>query len=913
MRAITLALTFAAVVAAQSPRSPSRAPDPEVELAVPIAFELQERDLTKAEKAYRDAIASGKLSVEGRQVAHMRLSRMLRTLGREKEADALMEALMREAPVATLDDVTQAPQDIAREAALRAQAEELVKALLRRERVGANESGPSLRFLPQSIAEQLLWIGQPAVPVVIAAIEQQWQATAFQPEHVQGLAGFLWRVGGAKAAQFFTDAAKNASVAQRTMLVATAFQADRPEMQAAAGAFLRDADDAVFDALMAAGARASAPSLQFAPEDIVAACVDGSPARRAWLLRAWGARPIPPGGAQVPLPLVERLVQVARSALQSTDPLLGPAAQAFLASETGQCSVAGIEALLAELPNLAAARRAPAMPLAARVPHGVPWLSKEEALRLLPAVDACAEAMPAGSSTVDSWLDQVQAQVVVQVGADAVPHVLRWLDRGRGRAWLLHGLVDATNRDAVLASFERASPDRVIDYAVPFANFDMPREAFPVLRDRFKAITVPREYEGTVAMAVARTGVAEAAECMVSEPTVVDAMIELGRRCKEPPVRRALLALSAQVRVDDEATSRLLLALLSMRDEQALATVVRFGNRDGRAVAHPYATAKDSPNTTPLRYLVAKNPDPPHGFADAEITGALQEIGGNHVPEYFLPEFWSDGEPSDSALGVIAAFCLVKRPDRTWWVPRVLERIRQDATGKSPLQQWIPTMLGGAPETASRLLGHFATPEIVQHRARLEALLDHDDEKVASAAADALARGEIEVPVDRLIANRHPSIRRRAIGRPGTEDLVRGLLRDPDAATRCDAAARCGAAVDKQAVPALLALLRDDNSNVRSAASDALTRIRFYHEQQAHWDRVLKGLDAGATSAAEKLLLQARPGAPKAQRLLAIKSLGTLGVPEALPFLIDWAAEGDAEVASAAQAAITAIHLDPRR
>ena len=76
---------------------------------------------------------------------------------------------------------------------------------------------------------------------------------------------------------------------------------------------------------------------------------------------------------------------------------------------------------------------------------------------------------------------------------------------------------------------------------------------------------------------------------------------------------------------------------------------------------------------------------------------------------------------------------------------------------------------------------------------------------------------------------------------------------------------------------------------------------------------MLTGLDASPASAAEKLLLQAKPGAPKAQRLLAIQSLGVLGVPEALPFLIDWSADPDGEVASAAQAAITAIHLNPRR
>jgi hypothetical protein len=72
----------------------------------------------------------------------------------------------------------------------------------------------------------------------------------------------------------------------------------------------------------------------------------------------------------------------------------------------------------------------------------------------------------------------------------------------------------------------------------------------------------------------------------------------------------------------------------------------------------------------------------------------------------------------------------------------------------------------------------------------------------------------------------------------------------------------------------LIPLLRDPVEHVRQQAAESLTRIRFYHEQQAHWDRALEGLDASPASAAEKLLLQAKPDQPRAQRLLALQSLG---------------------------------------
>jgi HEAT repeat protein len=114
-------------------------------------------------------------------------------------------------------------------------------------------------------------------------------------------------------------------------------------------------------------------------------------------------------------------------------------------------------------------------------------------------------------------------------------------------------------------------------------------------------------------------------------------------------------------------------------------------------------------------------------------------------------------------------------------------------------------------------------------------------------------------------------------------------------------------------VPALLQLLQHDKDSVREAASEALAKIRAAHEQRSYWDRITKGLDASPTSAVEKLLLQSKPGAPAEQRLLAITSLGTLGVPEALPFLIEWTQDADANVVKAAKDAITQIHLNPRR
>ena len=100
---------------------------------------------------------------------------------------------------------------------------------------------------------------------------------------------------------------------------------------------------------------------------------------------------------------------------------------------------------------------------------------------------------------------------------------------------------------------------------------------------------------------------------------------------------------------------------------------------------------------------------------------------------------------------------------------------------------------------------------------------------------------------------------------------------------------------------------------VDPAATAALQRIRFRHEQESHWTKLQAGIDARPEAALEKLLLQARRDEPKARRLLAIASLGALGKAEATPFLIEWIDDADAEIAAAAKAAVTQIHLAAKR
>jgi hypothetical protein len=139
-------------------------------------------------------------------------------------------------------------------------------------------------------------------------------------------------------------------------------------------------------------------------------------------------------------------------------------------------------------------------------------------------------------------------------------------------------------------------------------------------------------------------------------------------------------------------------------------------------------------------------------------------------------------------------------------------------------------------------------------------------------------------------------------------DTILPMHADQEEAVRktfCTTALRL---LDRRFVPPLLTLLRDPSQEVRDAAKAALDAIRYYVTETERGQRLLgdAGLDAG--NAAEALLAQAKAGQPKAARLAAIASLGTLAVAETTPFLIQLLQDQDADVAAAAAAALEKIN-----
>lgn len=182
---------------------------------------------------------------------------------------------------------------------------------------------------------------------------------------------------------------------------------------------------------------------------------------------------------------------------------------------------------------------------------------------------------------------------------------------------------------------------------------------------------------------------------------------------------------------------------------------------------------------------------------------------------------------------------------------------------------------------------------------------------------ESLVREGLELPDTtwlQWLQHRDPQLRKAALGllpavhAGSLRDAITARLHDDQGEVRMAACGTMARLFGTAAVPALLPLLQDQEENVRKIAREQLEKLRQDAEQRTFWQKAQAGIDTSSQGAATKLLLQAKAGEPKEQRLLALRSLAVLGVAETLPYLIDAANDADAEIAAAARAAITAIH-----
>lgn len=944
MKHIALAGLFALVAPAVAQKGESAGPkwskEARLEVAKAIAAEEQENDLDKAQQLYRAAMEDAERGAEAKSLAAYRLAALLRRLGKVDEAKAVLKQGGK-GQVVSLDDVTSGRVGQDRVKELRLQARKLVKKIVRGYAGGRLIHSERLTGVAVADSDQLFWIGDPAVVEVVAYLQTQLKQPYGGTTRDQvGLFEFLWIRGGPVASRFLLEALGNDAVA--LTVARAAHRAERFDLQTPLlRAILEHEHWPVIRTFLVGTGNAEVGMVnpggcvrRLETDQLLKICEDGSSKTRAVVL-TWFR------GRQMDALQMKRMHALVRDALRGSDPVLGKEAEKLLASTTSQQSIEGLTLLLEKLPNLVERMvRVESLQTGDKTPAFEP----AEARALVPALDAAAAAIDPKLTPNDAhrgavfWMNWLMRYLVQTKEERALQSALGWLDQGYDVSDVLfYNGSSATS----LALLERAPAMSEKDRTKTLLNLRGSRlttealEPLLALAPKNPADSI-RDWR-QVGILAGGIGTDDAVDWIMrqwrdskvrapaeaSEQTrwVVWALIEAGRKGQSERLRSAMrdvLRGFGGPKFSDKDLGPLMLALMSMGDQGAL-DLLGAGVGVKLASTHPYRTdGKSKPVYKPHAYLLY-NGDPAHPYTEQQIAAVVGQIGQLDESVTFL----GVGDPKqvpDSLLTVLAEHDTSSWDGRSW-VDEVVARLSvrlHDGADLGSIEPWFLEQLGRE-SRLSRWMYLLPARLVVRYRERIALLLDGDDESWAEAACVRLWRHDRGIDVLAALENKHSLVRQWAIERlqedrmPVDDALLIARLADEEPRIRQTAAVMLGAKVSKAAVPQLIACLKDPEKGVQEAASKALTRVRFYHEQKAHWDRILKGMDASPASAVEKLLLQAKPGQKKEQRLLAITSLGVLGKAEALPFLIEWTQESDAPIAEAAKAAVQKIHLDPRK
>ena len=899
-----------------------------------IAVEEQKGDLAEAERLWRKMLDDANTTVPLRAFANQRLGALLQRLGRSEDAKPFLDAAQNASHILITPSVAQDPADRARETALGEQAKKIVAA------VG---------FVSDEQRAELTWIGQPAIPAILAEVEaERARAKADLPTASEGraerLIGVAWEIGGDKAAAYLRQ--KMASETSAKWLVDEAHRLRSDEMLDVAEAFLLHPD---IEAVMALLKSSDRPTLQHRvrPEAMLAMAERGDAMRRALTLEWCKDRGLSAASSS-------RIATIARDGLRSTDPRLGYVASEALKAPCMQDSAAGLLLLADTLPSqldLKLILRDP--PSDVRI-EGTEQFEPTVAADLWTALIRCAKTLPNEHPSwtwVDTWIDRVVASSSAGVMDDLLA-----LQERRPSLW---GVIPRSlTKDNVVAVLRRAkSGDQLKLSGVTSAmlRIELPEDAAaPLIAWFAEGIrdVDPSRWDpsnSSVLYALARTKSASALPLLVESarkghPVSIDALMLYAHLRRDDAAKAALREFTDEKRFGRATGTRLL--LLSLGDEPTLQSLrgdekegellfahdpdgSRFvtrtfpGGRSAKGRASQSPGEQPTPQWRPMmpfEYLVRGDVDPKHPFSMAQVERALQQRAqqpNSHLQR--LSPVQIHDAMSDEMVRLVARYehgsFSTSSTESTTWTRVCMNRLRAQA-GKNGWTEWLESSLADD-QQRYWVLTELTKEEVGARIAQIEGFVK--DGKSSAAALDALLLAGREVDIEALLRSDDEDASRWAFRRvregkaEASASAVLPLLQHHEVMTRRWAIAYFDRTLDAAAVPSLLQLLRDPSGEVREEASKALTRIRFCNEQEAHWRNVQIGIDASPQGAMEKLLQQARIDAPRDQRLLAIQSLGALGKAEALPFLIEWATDKDEAIAAAAKASVTQIHLAAKR
>jgi HEAT repeat protein len=369
-----------------------------------------------------------------------------------------------------------------------------------------------------------------------------------------------------------------------------------------------------------------------------------------------------------------------------------------------------------------------------------------------------------------------------------------------------------------------------------------------------------------------------------------------------------------------------------------------------------YNTGSSSARPRGFAWLVVHEPDANEENASERKPGSNRPPRSSPSNRTVLHAEWG---AAYSAADVRTAFEACARSDRAdfWWdVRSVLDLLPQegpfDPVATELLRQIMTCIPSLDPEKlANAQIPRGALVEAVLRRsapgwkefalancldpelgelvvADVPALFPELFETLLANRTDASAKAR-RIAVGRLQGEKDPALRARAVDfltdpvagvrKAAIEtlfqiapekalDLVLPLAKDPDSGVRFALYEQLASCFDRRAIPILVDGLQDPSPGARDTAKKSLDALQYVFEQKDKWKRMLEGAGLDSANAAEALVKQAASTQPKATRLVAIESLGTLGVAETLPVLINFMGEIDAEIAAAAKAAVEKIN-----
>ena len=909
----TTAITFfvaaalAADVFAQNPTQK----DARAELSAAIAVEEQQGDLAAAERLYRELLNGNALSVPARALANQRLGSLLQRLGRADDAKPFLEAAQRASNI----EITPAmPQDRARDAELGEQAKKLL----------ADRS----KEIDGETSKSLLWIGRPAAPAILAELEQALSSPNQEAsERNQILAGMLWRIGGEQAEAFLRSVAarKDAPL----WMVVRAFWLESDGMLSVAEAFLAHPDFKLVETMLHSGA-AEGLAHRLPADAILTMAERGGDEHRGYALYWCAQRKLTTSEST-------RLAAIAAAAARSTNPELGKAAARAVPHLQG--SVAGLRFVLDQLPGWRGAFAIVEPPedlYVAGSKKFEPQIAADLWQRAMRSASALTERHDAWT-WLDTWIDRLADARLPGQFEDLLA-----LQKRRSEAWkTIARIVDAEHAVAAIQQVPDLNSEQGRWLLQGITRLDLPEEAGALLLSNTahyrSELLANRDRAHWFCMALASTGhpdamplLRDAVKSLNFDVRILTFAIHRSRSDAALAMAHEVFAELKKQRV--QGAPQLLLALIAVGDEWALAQI------DGseQPQPHPYLDGPDGglraqafgerqapmqgeKNQTPLQYLLTTAPQPPHPFTLAQIEPVLKRVFADEQRHIAKSLVGSLPDASDDVVRLLARYdgSALNTGGGTYesWKKIAMQRMREQG-GKNGWAEWLESALADERQRYY-VLNELTKDEVLGRLTQIEAFAK--DGSSVKVALDALLRAGHPVDVIELLTSNNGAAKDWAFDR-----VCKGEATAPAATmlpflaakshhTRMKAVQHFDRTLEAEAVPGMLALLRDPDGKIREAASAALQRIRFAHEQELLWARGQNGIDARPEAALEKLLAQAKPTEPKPKRLLAIASLGALGKPEALPFLIEWTEDQDAEIANAARAAAVQIHLASKR